>query len=706
MKNLSLRVKLIFYTALISAVSILSVAVVSSLKTKKTLTSLATDQLLSTSKLMKDQIQSYLSDSSIFTKRLAKDRLIEGLFIAYEGAFYGEAFESGKDQNILSDSYRFNDQIYGDRTRQLANDFSFSNIMLASIQGQILMTSSLDLKGHFLGRSLTGGILKESALAQCFAKAMQADSKGPVFSDFKFYTTSQKVHSFLCQKAYAEFNHEDDGIQKGDTLGVVISEIDLDRLNTITQQRVGMGQTGQVYLIGADHYLRSNHSINEEKFNIINSHKNNLLLEGKFINQALEGSQGIINRMGPNENLVLTAYSPLNVYGTPWAFFAEKNIDEIYAPVNSTLLFMAILSSGLFLIVVIIGNFSSKKITRPVANANQELTAISSSVSSHSKNVKDYSTSLNRLSGDLSSSIHETVSTMDELTQMVNKNLDCVDQSSQKSTHSQNAVDKGIEKVQLMLQSIHDISTANSEVTKTVNGLNEEMVEIINVINDIVSKTSVINDIVFQTKLLSFNASVEAARAGEHGKGFTVVAEEVGNLATESGKAAKEISDMLNQSVSRVENIIKNSQVKMENISLAGQEKVETGLQVAQDCQKTLEEIVQNVAIVNNLIQEVKLASNEQAHGISEVSKAMQLLDQVCNDTQNISQNILAVSEQLQGGSNSLYQVVDDLTILVEGKGRSKTHRPIQQRNVKKLELVSSHETKETKINTAKEKSA
>lgn len=102
-----------------------------------------------------------------------------------------------------------------------------------------------------------------------------------------------------------------------------------------------------------------------------------------------------------------------------------------------------------------------------------------------------------------------------------------------------------------MIHSITEISESNDRIMSQVADGNRKISEIVQVISEIGNKTKVINDIVFQTKLLSFNASVEAARAGEHGKGFAVVAEEVGNLAQMSGNAAKEISDMLNGSVSR-----------------------------------------------------------------------------------------------------------------------------------------------------------
>lgn len=73
---------------------------------------------------------------------------------------------------------------------------------------------------------------------------------------------------------------------------------------------------------------------------------------------------------------------------------------------------------------------------------------------------------------------------------------------------------------------------------------NKKITEITKVISEVAAKTQVINEIVFKTKLLSFNASVEAARAGDQGRGFSVVAEEVGNLAKMSGDAAKEISNI------------------------------------------------------------------------------------------------------------------------------------------------------------------
>lgn len=96
---------------------------------------------------------------------------------------------------------------------------------------------------------------------------------------------------------------------------------------------------------------------------------------------------------------------------------------------------------------------------------------------------------------------------------------------------------------------MREIDSSNKELVKEIERNNTELTKITNMISEINEKTQVINDIVFQTKLLSFNASVEVVRAGEHGKGFAVVAEEVGNLASMSGKASLDISEMLETSI-------------------------------------------------------------------------------------------------------------------------------------------------------------
>ncbi|WP_034721189.1 cache domain-containing protein [Bacteriovorax sp. DB6_IX] len=282
MNKLALKTRLIVVIAALCIVCILSVAFISTSKSKTALLTMATNQLESSSIMMKSQIERYLNTSELFTLRLSKDRLIEGLFIAYEGAFYGGGFSTDKDEKIITPTYLANEKLYGKRTRELAKDFGFSNIMLASVNGQIIMSSVSDPKYNFLGRSLTKGVLKGTNLESCFNKAKAQKDDKVFFSDFQNYKTASSVYSFLCKKAYAEFDHEDEGIYKGDELGVVIAQLSNETLAKITGQRTGMGETGQTYLIGPDYKLRSDFALQRDKFNMNNSLKVIFLLKLKL----------------------------------------------------------------------------------------------------------------------------------------------------------------------------------------------------------------------------------------------------------------------------------------------------------------------------------------------------------------------------------------------------------------------------------------
>jgi methyl-accepting chemotaxis protein len=216
-----------------------------------------------------------------------------------------------------------------------------------------------------------------------------------------------------------------------------------------------------------------------------------------------------------------------------------------------------------------------------------------------------------------------------------------------------------------MLNSINDISRSNNDIANEMNRNNSEVSKIVDVIGQIGEKTKVINDIVFQTKLLSFNASVEAARAGEHGKGFAVVAEEVGNLASMSGKAAKEITDMLESSINQVTDIVERTKSNVEGLVSASKEKVEYGNQVARDCSEALDEILQNVTTVNEMVKEIATASNEQSTGVREVTTAMQQLDQTTHQNTNVAQKSSIMASNLKGQANDLNSAVYDLLKLV-----------------------------------------
>jgi methyl-accepting chemotaxis protein len=200
-------------------------------------------------------------------------------------------------------------------------------------------------------------------------------------------------------------------------------------------------------------------------------------------------------------------------------------------------------------------------------------------------------------------------------------------------------------------------------------------------------KTAVINEIVFQTKLLSFNASVEAARAGEHGKGFAVVAEEVGNLAQMSGNASKDITDMLSDSIKKVNEIVESTRQRVEALMAAGLEKVNAGQMNAKKCNQALEKITDNARSVTAMIAKIASASKEQALGIQEINKAIGQLDSVTQQNTSVAQQSSNQADHLSTEAKALSQAINQLVSFVDGAKKASAAAPAHKTAAKKDEV-------------------
>ncbi|MEZ4873673.1 MAG: methyl-accepting chemotaxis protein, partial [Bdellovibrionales bacterium] len=282
--------------------------------------------------------------------------------------------------------------------------------------------------------------------------------------------------------------------------------------------------------------------------------------------------------------------------------------------------------------------------------------------------VKEASQNTSSATTEQASAIQETVATLNEINAMVSRSVDNAEKSAELSLYSSRKAKEGHSAVDEMARAINLINESNLQIMKEINASNAELSEIVSVITGISEKTKIINDIVFQTKLLSFNASVEAARAGEHGKGFAVVAEEVGSLAALSGTAANEIKAMLADSVSKVESIVENTKSKVEKMVESGRVEVESGMVIAVRCGDVLDEVVKNVNDVNHMIGEITEAARQQAEGVSNISVAMNELDDSTHSNANTAYQSLEYAETLLGHSDSLTRQIGNIELEIYGR--------------------------------------
>lgn len=301
-------------------------------------------------------------------------------------------------------------------------------------------------------------------------------------------------------------------------------------------------------------------------------------------------------------------------------------------------------------------------IAKEISEASKEISSISKETASASQNLS--SSTVEQASG-----LQETAASIQEINSMVQKSLDSTELSLEASLKSQNSAVQGNHAVDDLVQSIERITASNSLLNGQMEKNNSELARIITIIDNINQKTQVINDIVFQTKLLSFNASVEAARAGEHGKGFSVVAEEVGNLARMSGVAADEIKALLDQSTQNVQELIRETQVQVSTLLKESSRTIEEGVQKANHCRSVLGEIADNLKSSTTLSKEITQASNEQAKGIEQINIAVQQIDVTTQNNSKIASDAEVLSSNMSNQADRLRSTVLGLEKLVYGAG-------------------------------------
>jgi len=186
-----------------------------------------------------------------------------------------------------------------------------------------------------------------------------------------------------------------------------------------------------------------------------------------------------------------------------------------------------------------------------------------------------------------------------------------------------------------------------SEVVDTMSAINESARKIEDII-------SVIDGIAFQTNILALNAAVEAARAGEQGRGFAVVAGEVRNLAQRSAGAAKEIKELITDSVS----------------------KTTDGTQQVETTGATMEEIVTSVKHVSDIIGEIAAASGEQSAGISQINDAIIQMDDTTQQNTALVEEAAAAAESLMEQADELMNTMGVFSIDNNHRGASESLAP------------------------------
>ncbi|KAA8997351.1 HAMP domain-containing protein [Affinibrenneria salicis] len=228
-----------------------------------------------------------------------------------------------------------------------------------------------------------------------------------------------------------------------------------------------------------------------------------------------------------------------------------------------------------------------------------------SHISSASGEISAGNTDLSSRTEQQAAAVEQTAASMEQLTATVKQNAENAHHANELAIEASDTARQGGKQIDNVVSTMTHIEQSSRKIA------------------DI---TSVINGIAFQTNILALNAAVEAARAGEQGRGFAVVAGEVRSLAQRSAQAAKEIEELIKQSVAQVSD----------------------GATLVADAGKTMQHIVNSVTHVHDIMQEISSASDEQSRGIAQVSQAIVEIDSTTQQNAALVEQSSAASDSLQ----------------------------------------------------------
>jgi methyl-accepting chemotaxis protein len=560
--------------------------------------------------------------------------------------------------------------------------YGYYDFFLIDESGEIFYTVTKEADYQ---TNLISGQYNSSGLAELF-KQVQS-SRSFAISDFSRYAPSNDDPAGFI------------GLPLTTSSGVsivVALQLSIEKINDVMQQRAGMGETGESYLIGSDLLMRSDsfldpkgHSVNASFAGTVKN--NGVDTEGAKL--AIKGNVGQKIIIDYNGNSVLSAYTPVDINGIQWALLSEIDVAEAFGPIYTLYWSIAFVVILFIVVIIAVALVITKSITTPLGGEPSEMKSISETVASGDLTVSfeegresesvygAMKTMVNHLFGVVS----EIIDNSNSLASSAEETSALSLQSSTSLAHQQSNIEQVASAVEEMSTSINEVASnaanaatsaqsgqqssneANYKVKRTISELgqlDEEISRASKVIktletdsHEIGAVLDVIRGIADQTNLLALNAAIEAARAGEQGRGFAVVADEVRTLASKTQESTKNIEQM----IGRLQGA-SNDAVKAMAVS---REVCENTLSNARTADEMIDIVDAEIGSITQMTELIATAVEEQSRVSNEISQSIIAISDVAYENSAAASQVSTAGQDISVIASTLNRLTQQFKVAI-----------------------------------------